>query len=54
MFAEGLKSNECVKILMICLKNLEKEEKELKDLASSSNANQLKAAGPERCNGFYF
>ena len=39
VFAESLKSNECVKILMNCLKNLEKELKELKDLASSNNAN---------------
>ena len=42
MFAESLKSNECVEILMNCLKNLEKEVKELKDLASSNNANQIK------------
>ena len=42
VFAESLKSNECVEILMNCLKNLEKEVKELKDLASSSNANQIK------------
>ena len=42
VFAESLKSNECVKILMNCLKNLGKEVKELKDLASSNNANQLK------------
>ena len=27
---------------MSCLKNLEKEVKELKDLASSNNANQIK------------
>ena len=31
-----------VEILMSCLKNLEKEVKELKDLASSNNANQTK------------
>ena len=42
VFAESLKSNECVEILMNCLKNLEKEVKELKDLASSNNANQIK------------
>ena len=42
VFAESLKSNVCVKILMNCLKNLEKEVKELKDLASSNNANQIK------------
>ena len=42
VFAESLKSNECVEILMSCLKNLEKEVKELKDLASSNNANQIK------------
>ena len=58
MFAESLKSNECVEILMSCLKNLEKEVKELKDLASSNNTNQIKgererAPGPERCSGFY-
>ena len=42
VFAESLKSNECVQILMNCLKNLEKEVKELKDLASSKNTNQIK------------
>ena len=42
VFAESLKSNEFVEILMNCLKNLEKEVKELKDLASSNNANQIK------------
>ena len=42
VFAESLKSNECVEILMNCLRNLEKEVKELKDLASSNNANQIK------------
>ena len=42
VFAESLKSNECVEILMNCLKNLEKEVKELKNLASSNNANQIK------------
>ena len=45
MFAESLKSNECVEILLNCLKNLEKEVKELKDLASSNNANQIKGEG---------
>ena len=43
VFAESLKSNKCVKILMSCLKNLEKEIKELKDLASFKNAEQFKA-----------
>ena len=42
VFAESLKSNECFEILMNCLKNLEKEVKELKDLASSNNENQIK------------
>ena len=42
VFAESLKSNECVEILMNCLKILEKEVKELKDLASSNNTNQIK------------
>ena len=42
VFAESLKSNECLKILMSCLKNLEKEVEELKYLASSNNANQIK------------
>ena len=42
VFAESLESKECVEILMNCLKNLEKEVKELKDLASSNNANQIK------------
>ena len=40
VFAESLKSNDCVEFLMNCLKNLEKELKEIKDLASSNNANQ--------------
>ena len=42
VFAESLKSNECVEILMNYLKNLEKEVKELKDLALSNNANEIK------------
>ena len=42
MFGESLKSNECVKILRNCLKNLEKEVTELKDLASSNDVNQSK------------
>ena len=42
VFAESLKSNECVNILMNCLKNLEKEVKKLKDLVSSNNGNQMK------------
>ena len=41
MYAKSLKLNECVEILMNCLKKLEKEVKELKDLASSNNANQV-------------
>ena len=41
-FTKSLKLNECVEILMNCLKNLEKEVKELKDSASSNNANQIK------------
>ena len=41
VFAESLKSNGCVEILMNCLNNLEKEVMELK-LASSNNANQIK------------
>ena len=42
VFAESLKSNECVKILMRCLKNLEIEVKELKQ---TNNANQIKDEG---------
>ena len=42
VFPESLKSNECVETLMNCLRNLEKEAKELKDLASFNNANQIK------------
>ena len=42
VFDESLKSNECVEILMNCLKNLEKEVKKLKDLTSSNNAKQIK------------
>ena len=40
VFAESLKSNECVEISVNWLKNFEKEVKEFKDLASSNNANQ--------------
>ena len=42
VFAESLKSNECIEILMNGFNNLEKEEKELNDLASSNNGNQIK------------
>ena len=42
VFAKSLKLTECVKILMNCLKNLEKYVKELKDLVSSTKANQIK------------
>ena len=42
VFAESLKSNECVNILMNYLQNLEKEVKKLKDLVSSNNGNQMK------------
>ena len=42
LFAESLKANECVEILINCLKNLEEEVKKLKDLASYNSANQIK------------
>ena len=42
VFAETLKSTKCIKILMNCFKKLEKEEKELKGLASYNNANHIK------------
>ena len=42
VFSESLESNECVKSLMNYLKNLGKQVKEFKDLASSNNANQIK------------
>ena len=42
VFAESLKSNERVEMLMNCLKNLGKKVKELEDLASSNSANQIK------------
>ena len=42
VFAESLKSNEYVEILMNCVKNLEREVKKLKDLPPSNSANQIK------------
>ena len=42
VFAERLRSNECVEALMNCLKNLGNEVKQLKDLASSNDVNQIK------------
>ena len=42
VFAESLKLDDCVKIFMNCLINLEKEVLELKDLAWFINATQIK------------
>ena len=42
-FFESLKLNECVEILMNCLKNIKKDVKELKNLASSNNTSQIKS-----------
>ena len=42
VFAEGLKSPECVSILFNCLQNLEKEMKILRDIAQTTQENQIK------------
>ena len=41
-FEESLKSENCVKILLSCLRNLEKEAKDNHKLALSVNNNQIK------------
>ena len=42
VFEESLKSEDCVKILLSCLRNLEKEVKDRQKLALSNNSNQIK------------
>ena len=42
VFAEGLKSPECDSILFNCLQNLEKEMKILRDIAQTTQENQIK------------
>ena len=42
VFEENLKSEDCVKILLSCLRNLEKEVKDIHKLALSNNNNQIK------------
>ena len=42
VFEESLKSEDCVKILLSCLRNLEKEVKDIHKLALSNNNNQIK------------
>ena len=42
VFEESLKSEDCVKILLSCLRNLEKEVKDMQKLALSNNNNQIK------------
>ena len=42
VFEESLKSEDCVKILLSCLRNLEKEVKDIHKLALSNNDNQIK------------
>ena len=42
VFAGGLKSSECVSILFNCLQNLEKEMKNLRDIAHTTQENQIK------------
>ena len=41
VFEESLKSEDCVKILQSCLRNLEEEMKDIHKLALSSNSNQI-------------
>ena len=43
VFEESLKSEDCVKILLSCLRNLEKEVKDIHKLALSNNSNQIKS-----------
>ena len=42
VFEESLKSEDCVKMLLSCLRNLEKEVKDIHKLALSNNDNQIK------------
>ena len=42
VFEESLKLEDCVKILLSCLRNLEKEVKDIHKLALSNNDNQIK------------
>ena len=42
VFERTLKSEDCVKILLSCLRNLEKEVKDIHKLALSNNNNQIK------------
>ena len=42
VFTEGLKSPECVSILFNCLQKLEKEMKILRDIAQTTQENQIK------------
>ena len=42
VFEESLRSEDCVKILLSCLRNLEKEVKDNHKLALSNNNNQIK------------
>ena len=42
IFEESLKSEDCVTILLSCLRNSEKEVKDIHKLALSNNDNQVK------------
>ena len=42
VFEEILKLEDCVKVLLGCLQNLEKEVKDIHKLALSNNSNQIK------------
>ena len=42
VFEESLKSADCVKILLSCLRNLEKEVEDIRKLALFNNNNQIK------------
>ena len=41
-FGESLKSEDCLKILLSCLRNLEKDMKDIHKMALSNNNNQIK------------
>ena len=42
VFEESLKSEDCLKNLLKCMRNLEKEVKDIHKLAVSNNSNQIK------------
>ena len=42
VFEESLNSEDCVKVLLSCLRNLKKEVKDIHKLTLSNNSNQIK------------